>query len=212
MGTVRIARKCTRRADDGVTLIELVVSMAIMGIFLVMFTGAMLSMYHTTNKSESLMDSSAQIHVAFDRLDTSVRYAAAVSSAGTDGSGNPSIAFETSYTGTDTCTQLRLNLAKSQLQQRTWPATGSAPATWTPLASEVGPTMQGGSAVPPFAMIQPAAEPGQAAPAQQLRVRLMSTGGSGPSSSTAQTDVTFVAFNSAGGVGPSTACAAVITP
>lgn len=189
--------------------------MAIMGVFLTIFTGAILSMYRTTNKAESLMDSSAQIHTAFSRLDTSVRYASAVSAAGFDSGSNPSVAFETSYTGTLTCTQLRLDLADSQLQQRTWTIDAfgaTAPTAWRPLASDVVPLQQGGTAAPPFETIQPTPQPGQAAPPQQLRVRLASTSGSGTSASTSQTDVTFVAFNSAGGAGTSTACAAVISP
>jgi hypothetical protein len=71
---------------------------------------------------------------------------------------------------------------------------------------------QDGSAVQPFETVQPTPQPGQAAPPQQLRVRLASTSGSGQSASTSQTDITFVAFNSAGGAGTSTACSAVISP
>lgn len=201
--------------DAGVTLIELVVTMAIMGIFLTIFTGAILSMYRTTNKAESLLDSSAQIHTAFSRLDTSVRYASAVSLPGTDTSDNPSVAFETSYTGTLTCTQLRLDLAQSQLQQRTWTlgeGGATTPTAWRPLASSVGLLTQSGATVQPFETIQPTTQPGQVAPPQQLRVRLASTSGLGQSASTSQTDITFVAFNSAGGAGTSTACSAVIVP
>lgn len=208
-------RKVAAAPDAGITLLEVVVTMAIMGIFLTMFTGAILSMYRTTNKVESLMDSSAQIHTAFSRLDTSVRYASAVSHAGFDSDDNPSVAFETSYTGTVTCTQLRLDLAQSQLQQRTWSIDGdgaTSPTAWLPLASSVVPMRQGGSDVQPFDTIQPDPQPGQAAPPQRLRVRLASTSGFGQSASTSQTDLTFVAFNSAGGAGTSTACSAVISP
>jgi len=210
-----LRRRRSEAPDAGVTLLEMVITMAIMGVFLTIFTGAILSMYRTTNKAESLMDSSAQIHTAFSRLDTSVRYASAVSAAGFDSGSNPSVAFETSYTGTLTCTQLRLDLTDSQLQQRTWSigASGATtPTAWLPLASSVVPMQQGGSAVQPFETIQPTPQPGRAAPPQQLRVRLASTSGSGASASTSQTDVTFVAFNSAGGAGTSTACSAAISP
>lgn len=196
------------RSDAGVTLVELVVAMSIMAIFFAIFTGAMLSMYHTTNKVQAVTDSSAQISTAISRLDSSLRYASAISPPVTGTDGNPYVAWQTTANGSTQCSQLRIALAPGQLQLRTWTVQdGKAMDTtgWQPLASEITTTDPAtGDPLTPFTFyLAYGAAQGStsypvatSAPNEQLQVRIVATSGEGSQQASALTDVTFTAFNS----------------
>lgn len=189
--------------DTGTTLIELVVAMTIMTIFLTIFTGAMLSMFRSVNKVEGITDTSAQVSMALNRLDSTLRYASAISPPPTDVNGNPSasadgnwyVAFQSTYTGSTVCTQLRLNTTKRQLQQRTWSVSSGGAAeditAWRPLASQIEPVAAQGNAVPPFKFH---AADGSILH-EQLRVRFAAVTGGGNQTTTSISDVIFTAFN-----------------
>jgi prepilin-type N-terminal cleavage/methylation domain-containing protein len=134
MRTVRAGRP----ADAGLTLIEVVVSVAIMSVFLAMVTGAMLRLFQTSNAVTTTSAAHGQLNTAFMRLDKQIRYAAGISTPAAVG-GDQYVEWVTTNTGTAICTELRLHVSNNQLQQRTW-TDGTSPVTptaWLPLASDV---------------------------------------------------------------------------
>lgn len=182
--------------DTGLSLLELVVGLTVMAIFMTMFTAAVSMMYNATSKSEAMGDTASQLNVAFSRLDKSVRYAAAIAPPGTS-DGTWYVEWQTTYTGTPVCTQLRLDADAGQLQQRTWSLDSDGDASgltsWQPLASGLTLTdPDTGSAVQPFSYDGPTGT----MPYEQLTFHLIaaSTGRTGVTTSVS--DVTFTAFNS----------------
>ncbi len=183
--------------DEGSTLLEVVIGMSIMSIFLGMFTGAIVVLTNTQSRAEALTTSSGQVNTAFQRLDSSIRYAAAISAPGSTGpSGGWYVEFRTTATGTAVCTQLRVDTALQQLQSRTWrpdpPAT--APTRWVPLASSItngNATTTGSTDVPvPFVLVPDPEGVGF----EQLTVRLVAT--TGNPAVTSRSAMTFTALNS----------------
>lgn len=185
-----------RPDDAGVTLIEIVVSMSIMSIFLAILTGGMVQLFRSSNAVMTTSAAHAQLNTAFMRLDKQIRYAAGISTPGTAG-GDQYVEYVSTNTGTAICTELRLDVAGRQLQQRTWTEGASplAPTGWIPLASDVT-----GSA--PFTF--------SAADAtfnfQRLELKLVDT----PAGLTTgrQLDVTFTAVNTSLSTVSATRCTA----
>jgi prepilin-type N-terminal cleavage/methylation domain-containing protein len=175
-----------RRDERGTTLMEMVVGMAIMAIFMSMFTTAVLMMTRTANKVESVTVSASQSNQGFLKLDKMVRYAAAISPPGAGTSGDQYVELRFTYTGSEQCTQLRFYQAKQQLVQRTWTVNAagqaSAASAWLPLASNV---TAGSFTLPTSA----------SALYQQLTVAMTTTFGNTQASTNA-TSMTFTALNS----------------
>jgi prepilin-type N-terminal cleavage/methylation domain-containing protein len=188
-----------RPRDAGFTLMEMMVGMALMGVFLTMFGGAITMMYASANKSESLNDTTAQLNQAFNRLDNSVRYASAITAPG-KGAAPASdwyVEFQTSNTPTVVCTQLRINQASAQLQQRTWAVANGAASPvsdWVPLASNLVNGNAAAGVSQPFAFI-PASTTAPAAPYQGLQILLQSQTGGGTTATISTSKSTFVALN-----------------
>ena len=185
------------RDDAGSTLMELVVGMALMGIFLSIFTGAVFQMGRTINKVDAVTTSADQANQAFLRLDKLVRYSSAIATIGRSTSGNWYVEMENTANGPDVCTQLRIDAGTGQLQQRTWTITTTgttAASAWTMLAFGIT-----NGAVAPGNVNQPFTVPGGAAaassPYQQLTVTLVVKSG-GATSSTTRSKVNFTAINS----------------
>lgn len=198
--------------DDGTSLIELVVGMAIMTIFMGMFTGAMLLMSNTVNKVQAVSVTSSQTTSAFLTLDREVRYASGVSNPAFDATWGWHVEFATQQvnhstspaTQTTVCTQLRTY--QNQLAQRTWTLNSSNAAVsgsgtaWKPLASGLTPAAVAQSASP-FALST--APGGQ----QTLTVTLSAT--STPGNATSYSSSVYTALNSVTGAGttdPASVC------
>jgi prepilin-type N-terminal cleavage/methylation domain-containing protein len=178
--------------DRGATLLELVVAMAIMVVFLAIFTTTMLMMSRSESKARSVADTANQVNQAFLWFDKSVRYAAAISTPGTGSTtGDWYVEWRNTGTGTEVCTQARLDKASGQLQRRSWQptATGYSGLTaWVPVASGLASTSD-----------QPFTSPSTAKGSQvyqQLQVVLTATGGTADAPSTANSSFTFTAVNS----------------
>lgn len=189
VGTVR-----TRlRADDGTTLMELVVGMAIMTIFMGMFTGAVVMMNSAVNKAQAVNSSSSQLNNAFLTLDRTVRYAAAISTPGVGPSGDSYVEFRTLASGSEECTQLQADVATKQLRRRTWkvPLVGGTPA-WVSLASEITNGAVTTGADKPFQL----KTAGRNVTLQQLAVNLVSPSGAGKAQTTSRSSFSFTALNS----------------
>ncbi|GAA1821758.1 hypothetical protein GCM10009682_47510 [Luedemannella flava] len=180
------------RGDDGVTLVEVMVSVTLMSIVLTMVTVGVLQINRVVNKNESIAAAQSRVAIAFARLDTEIRYASAIGTPGTVGA-DPYVEYLVTNTGTSVCVQLRLRVSARQLQQRSWPL-GGTPGSWLPLISDV-------SSATPFTRFAPDAT----YLTQRLRVDLTATYGSGAALARKQTNVTFTALNSSQ-FSPSDAC------
>jgi prepilin-type N-terminal cleavage/methylation domain-containing protein len=178
-----------RRDDGGFTLIEMVVTLVIMGVVMILVTGAINQIYNAEQKTEATSDAQSQVLQAFQRLDKGVRYASAISTQ-TVYAGDPTVEYQTSYNGTPTCTELRLNVVNHVLQQRIW--TNVSPIVlgpWVTIASEISAAT--------FTTITPGT-PSSTNPNvlfQQLRVQLTSRSGTNATATSKSSDITFTGLN-----------------
>jgi prepilin-type N-terminal cleavage/methylation domain-containing protein len=185
------------RGDDrGLTLIEVVVSIVILSVAMILFTGGMLQIYRNLNKTESMSTVQTQLNVAYLRLDKEIRYASAISTQATQGS-NYYFRYLISNTGTQTCVELKLDGTAKQLLRRTWTHTTGTPvpSAWLPLARNV-------TATNPFLTPDPTGT--QVTPRVQVNIRAWS-GASNDATSRASNAV-FTALNASGGVADASVC------
>jgi type II secretory pathway pseudopilin PulG len=197
MTLVERLRRRLRTEDAGTSLIELIVAMILMGIFMAMFTTAIVLMTGSADKVEAVTVSSGNVNQAFLETDRIVRYASALSTPG-QAAGSKDWYVEGSIpgaNGTSTCKQLRVDISTKQLQERVWSVSSSQVAgtagSWVPLASGItnGSAASGSSTVP-FSF------PVNAASIyQQLTVTLLSAA-TAPATSTSTSTVTYTALNS----------------
>jgi type II secretory pathway pseudopilin PulG len=141
-------------ADGGWSLIETMVSMALMSIAGTIFTAGFVQIYNTFHETQEQSSAQQQLTTAFLRLDREVQYAAALSLPAQVG--NDWYAEYLTGTGdTRTCVELRMNAAARQLQRRTWTnGTTISPSPWIPLASDVAAVVTGaGTTVAPFTLL-----------------------------------------------------------
>lgn len=186
---------------------ELLVAMALMLIFLSIFGGAVLMMSRTQSKAQSTNETTSQINSAFLWLDRSVRYASAISTPGQAADGNWYVELRTTNTGTEQCTQVRLNAATQTLQRRSWTVSGGTAtgiASWTQVATGLtNGSAAVGSTEPPV----PFAKPSNASAAfQQLSITLVAVSGPANSLTTSRGSFTFTAINSSASASTSAIC------
>lgn len=167
-------------ADCGWSLIETVVSMALMSVAGAVFTAGFVQIYRTFYATQAQTAAQQQLTTAFLRLDREVQYAVALSRPAQVG--NDWYAEYLTGTGnTRTCVELRLTAATRQLQRRTWTnGTTVTPTPWIPLANDV--TTAGSAA--PFTLLP--ADP--AVTYHRLRVTLASV-------ASRQTETSWPALN-----------------
>lgn len=180
--------------DAGTTILEVVVAMALMSVFGLLFTSAVVLMNGSSTKIESSSMVSSELSQAFGALDKDVRYAAAVSVPGQGGSGNWYVELAMTYSGESRCQQLRVDAESQQLQSRTWTSAGGTAldlTPWIPVASQV----VNGSA--PAGPDQPFIRALTGTGLQQLTVTLESGATFGGQQSRGQSSTTFTAVNSA---------------
>lgn len=192
--------------DDGMSMIEMVVGMAVMMIFLGIFTGAMMMMSNSETKARTVSDTSSQLNTAFLWFDRNVRYASALSAPGTTISGDFYVELSNTGGTSETCTQVRLHVANQQLQQRSWTVTGTTYtklSAWQPIASNLTSTGT------PF--VVPSRATGSEVH-QQLGVSLTSTGGPGNAVTTSKSSFTLTAVNSGAPGSASGVCQEVTRP
>ncbi|WP_067499029.1 prepilin-type N-terminal cleavage/methylation domain-containing protein [Actinoplanes sp. TFC3] len=127
---------CGAGRDAGMTLAEVMVSMALTSVVMALVTTGIVQMYRFTDRSDVLSTEMTQVQVAFQQLDRSVRYATAISQPNTTASagGGWYVEWSSVSAGATSCTQLRLNERSGLLQRRSKDA--SAPAgSWVTVAS-----------------------------------------------------------------------------
>ncbi|MBM2619622.1 prepilin-type N-terminal cleavage/methylation domain-containing protein [Actinoplanes sp. LDG1-06] len=184
------------RDDDGVTLIEIVFAMLIMGIAGSLFTVAVIQIYRSTNQVEASFDAQRQIEAMYVRLDTEIRYARSISDPAKV-SGDWYVEYLLSVSNVDTCVGLRLNTTTGELQRRQWTKNIDplVPSAWTVLASNVVGTT-------PFTVIPADKKTLTGFRFQRLTLAMSSVvgggggqGGGTRAGSTQETNVTFTALN-----------------
>jgi len=178
------------RAEEGTTLAEVMAGMAVMGVFLTIFAGTMLSIYRTTSKVEAVTITSSRTNTAFLRLDKIVRYASAISTPtpSANSNGNYYVEVQTANTGTTVCTQLQLSTGTGLLRARTWTVPG--PGTYSGLSGFAVLATGLGASGTPFTLA-----PTGAVAFEQLTVTLAATSGTS-ASATSTIANTFTALNS----------------
>lgn len=169
------------RGDDGFSLTEVMVSMAIMSVVGAIFTTGMVQVYRAATDIDTRWNTQDQVSLALMRLDREVRYASYI---GATSPGRPYVEYQILDDRTQRCVQLRIATTSrgSQLQRRTWVQGDSpvVPTDWIPLATGV-------TSDAPFARIDPT----DALTHQQLRVALTATSGT----ITRQSNITYTALN-----------------
>ena len=178
--------------DSGITLIEVLVAMTIMSVLMGMFTTGVLQVFRSANRSEALSAAQSQIHMAFQRLDTEIRYAAGISEQGQVGH-DWYVEYLSTFTGTPVCTQLR-STETGLLQRRRWDE-GATPPPFVQLASGVSGTH-------PFT--RHPVLPGPGVKFQRLAVSLSATGG--PDGRQREIDIVFTALNTSPATSSDTTC------
>lgn len=189
-------RRSRAESDDGSTLLELLVGMGIMSIFLSIFAASISLMTTSANKTQGTNDSSTQTNLGFLWLDKNIRYASAISPPGkSTGTGDWYVEWRSTYTGTEQCTQVRVDIASQQLQRRTWDKTVADPTKvkFVQVASSItNGAAASGSGTEPFIAVTPTASENY----QQLTVNLSSDAGPANSRTSTSSTFTFTAINS----------------
>jgi len=179
-------------ADAGITMLEVTVTMAIMGVVMSIFTTAIVGVFRSSGRTDTQSTAQSQINIAFLRLDKEIRYASAIVEPAQFSDGWY-VEYLTTNATDPLCTELRLDTATGQLSRRGWTETTQSPVTavagtvtdWVPLVSGVST-----ATTTPFAF--------HAADSTQnyQRLTLDLTIGTGSSPSTSRhTKVTFTALN-----------------
>jgi prepilin-type N-terminal cleavage/methylation domain-containing protein len=183
------------RDDEGVTMIEVVVSLTLMAVLMTIFTTAVIQVYRSVNQTEAISSGQSQLNNVFLRLDKEVRYASGISLPARLASGDWYVEYLNTNRGDETCTELRLT-AGGLLQRRTWDRNRApiAPSGWSVLASNLA-TVAGSN---PFEFIpaDPAAASGALAGSNfhQLRIALAALGGR-DNKKIAESSITLAALN-----------------
>jgi hypothetical protein len=106
--------------ERGTSLVELIVGMAIMTICGAVFLGSAVTLSKVTGKTQAVTTTASQTNLAYLTLDKTVRYASAVTVPAKSSTGNWYVEFRDTTSGSEVCTQLRIDNTTKQLQQRTW--------------------------------------------------------------------------------------------
>ncbi len=184
--------------DEGLTLIDVLTSMAIMTVVMALFTSGIVQMYRMANGTDAKSVAQTQVSVALLRLDRDVRYASAISRTGTTPgvSSNATVDYLVRETKTVSGSPTvvpnckRVRVLGTRLQQMVWPLAMTDVTKlgtmypWTTLATGI-------TSPAPFTYLAPTAEVSY----QRLTVALRATSGTGSSAVHKTSTVTYTALN-----------------
>ena len=201
---LRRRRSLRDRAESGFTLIELMVSIILMGVISSAFLVATNTVFKGIHKEQGIVDATDGNRRALTVLDKQVRYASAINTPGIASDGDFYIEYlwtKTSTTSVDvaTCSQWRLDPVNDLLQWRSW-TSGITPTTRPVFLTVDTGVINDPVANPPFALtpLVQLSQPAAAAPVilqfQEMRVTLQAKRDTGNVTSTS----TLTAQNSAG--------------
>ncbi len=135
------AQRRPERDEEGMTLIELIVAMAILVTVLIVFMAAVVVMTKDTARVQAVSDSGDAVRKVFQTMDRQVRYADAINSPGFGSGGAYYVEYRViAPTPGDaaTCYQWRYQPASLVLQSRQWKDDGDPdPSAWTTVAAHV---------------------------------------------------------------------------
>lgn len=118
-------------SEEGLTLIELVVSMMIFTIVLGIYFSALMSMSRTTVEAQDTVDAADNLRATFNALDHQVRYATSINRPGTGPSGAWYVEFEATDLPDNQpalCYQWRFDPAAESTAYRLWTQDGVSSA------------------------------------------------------------------------------------
>ncbi len=194
-----------RHLDEGYTLTELLVSMAIFGILLSLVAAATMMMSHDLTRQTGQTDNLDRSRKIMSVLDKQARYANAINNPATGTDGNLYVEWRSGNTNQQqTCYQWRWVTSKHTLQYRKWlepfgASSNTTPTAWAPVGDGV---YQSGS-TQIFAISSPFVQtpPPPTGPSREvLTVTFVSKHGNPVSSQFNQ--ASWTAFNSSGAVAP----------
>lgn len=193
-----------RGREQGMTMIEVVMSATIMSTVMAVITTGLVQVYRVVNTRQQTSAARSEISTAYLRLEKEVRYASSVSEPSPPGTTEPYVEYlavlpdPSTRVDTTMCVELRLHqtsdrLRPWQLQRRSWARPADAlseitPTAWHPLASGVQWTPETSAA--PFTVHQPddtldrqrlelnlaiAADPGAAGNSQTASMKVLVT-------------------------------------
>ena len=184
--------------DDGLTLIDVLTSMAIMTVVMALFTSGIVQMYRMVNGTDARSVAQTQVSVALLRLDRDVRYASGISRTGTTPGVSSSATVDYLVRETKTVSGAltvvpnckRVRVQGTRLQQMVWPLSMrdvtrlGTTYRWTTLATGI-------TSPAPFTYSAPTTEISY----QRLTVTLRATSGTGPRAVSKNSTVTYTALN-----------------
>lgn len=187
-------------ADEGITLVEVLVAMSVMAVAMAVFSAGIVQMYAAVNRTDASAAAQEQLHVGMQRVEREIRYAAGISvpvelrqadvARMPPGQGlRPGDWYveylTTLYSGARRCVQLRLLTGRNQLQARTWLSGQRPSGGWGVLVNSV-------SSFQPFLRLEAGSN---GSDFQRLGIQLTTTGGTGQQVVRRESGVMFDALN-----------------
>jgi type II secretory pathway pseudopilin PulG len=176
----------TRRGDDGVTLVDVMVSMAVMSVVVAVFTSGIVDMFRTANHADAAAAAQAQILTSFNRLEREIRYAQRIMEPHAVANGFAVEFVINDASGVLQCTQLVLMDGGAMTEQQ-WPAGESPTKPATTIATGLEP-----KEAEPFLQL---AAGTLGSNFDRLQVRVTTTVGTGRTAQTRSFDLQYTALN-----------------
>ncbi len=128
----------SHRPDDGLSLVELLTTMVVLGLLMVAFSSAVLATTRGIRNVQGMNTIAADARAASDRLGRLIPYAVQANTP-TQVGNDWYLELLTDRAGSaSTCTQLRVRSAAGLLEQRTWePGKYAGVRPWTTVARDV---------------------------------------------------------------------------
>ena len=181
-----------RGSEAGFTLLELMISVSLFAVLMAVIIPSFFELQGPALQVEGMGKAQSQVNGAFETLDHEIRYASTLNSqSALSASGDWYEEFESTYTGSGVCTQLRYVNATGELDQRTWNENPTSNlSAWDPLATG----LQTALAASPFTFYPATGIEVR----QRLGIALTATSATATQTISAPTSLIFAAVDSSG--------------